>query len=163
LWIAAVGAVLLVVALVLALVVVNGSSRNQTTVSPLPETPSSNTTAAAPSSTSSATSPTESPTQSPTQSSETTVAGPTNAVVYNVTGEGRAISITYVDNDGVTQTEFNVALPWSKEVNLPKSGEHHPSVTIVNIGHHVTCSVTVAGVEVRQHTGAGVPICDAGS
>jgi heme/copper-type cytochrome/quinol oxidase subunit 2 len=157
LWIAAAGAVLLVVALVLALVVVNGSSRNQTTVSPLPETPSSSTTTAAPSSTPSATSSTE----SSTESSQTTVAGPTEAVVYNVTGEGRAISITYVDNDGVTQTEFNVALPWNKEVNLPKSGEHHPSVTIVNIGHQVTCSVTVAGVEVRQHTGAGLTICDA--
>ena len=42
-------------------------------------------------------------------------------VVYNVTGEGRAISITYVDDDGMMQTEFNVALPWSKEVSLPTS------------------------------------------
>ena len=30
------------------------------------------------------------------------------AVFYNVTGEGRAISITYTDNDGMMQTEFNV-------------------------------------------------------
>ena len=66
-------------------------------------------------------------------------------VVYNVTGEGRAISITYMDTGGMIQTEFNVSLPWSKEVSLAKSATHPANVTIVNIGHNVTCSVTVAG------------------
>jgi hypothetical protein len=84
-------------------------------------------------------------------------------VVYNVTGEGRAISITYVGNDGMTQTEFNIRLPWSKEVSLPRSGNPKPNVTIVNIGHDVTCSVTVDGVQVRQHTGAGLTGCNGGS
>jgi Mycobacterium membrane protein len=82
-------------------------------------------------------------------------------VVYNVTGEGRAISITYVDNEGMVQTEFNVGLPWSKEVSLPKSGNPKANVTIVNIGHDVTCSVTVDGVQVRQRTGAGLTVCAA--
>ncbi len=82
---------------------------------------------------------------------------------YNVTGEGRAISISYVDNDGVMQIEFNVALPWSKEVSLPRSGKQHPAVTIVNIGHNVTCSVTVDGVQGRQRMGVGLTVCDAKS
>ena len=47
-------------------------------------------------------------------------------MVYNVTGEGRAISITYVDNDGMMQTEFNVGLPWSKEVSLPRRAARRP-------------------------------------
>ena len=81
-------------------------------------------------------------------------------VEYNVTGEGRAISITYVDNDGMMQTEFNVALPWIKQVSLPESGSKTPNVTIVNIGHDVTCSVTVDGVEINQRSGVGLTICN---
>ena len=81
-------------------------------------------------------------------------------VVYNVSGDGRAISITYVDNDGMMQTEFNVGLPWTKEVSLPESGSKTPNVTIVNIGHDVTCSVTVDGVQVKQRTGAGLTVCN---
>ena len=84
-------------------------------------------------------------------------------VLYNVTGEGRAISITYVDNDGMMQTEFNVGLPWSKQVSLPTSGSPKPNVTIVNIGHDVTCSVTVDGVQVKQRTGAGLTVCNGAS
>ena len=82
-------------------------------------------------------------------------------VVYNVSGEGRAISVSYMDTGDVIQTEFNVALPWSKEVSLSKSGMHTPSVTIINIGHNVTCTVTVDGVQVRQRVGVGLTICDA--
>ena len=83
------------------------------------------------------------------------------SVVYNVTGDGRAISITYLDTGGMIQTEFNVSLPWSKEVSLAKSATRPANVTIVNIGHNITCSVTVAGVQVRQQTGAGITICNA--
>ena len=84
-------------------------------------------------------------------------------VVYNVSGEGRAISITYVDNEGMMQTEFNVGLPWSKQVSLPTSGSPKPNVTIVNIGHDVTCSVTVGGAQVIQRTGAGLTVCNGSS
>jgi hypothetical protein len=84
-------------------------------------------------------------------------------VVYSVSGEGRAISITYVDNDAMMQTEFNVPLPWSKEVSLPESGSRTPNITIINIGHDVTCSVTVDGVEVTQRTGAGLTVCNGSS
>ena len=82
-------------------------------------------------------------------------------VFYNVTGEGRAISITYVDNDGMMQTEFNVALPWSKQSqHVDDRAARQPNVTIVNIGHDVTCSVTVDGVQVKQRTGAGLTVCN---
>ena len=82
-------------------------------------------------------------------------------IVYSVTGDGRAISIMYIDDGGVIQTEFNVALPWSKEVSLSKSAAHPANVTIVNIGHNVTCSVTVNGVQVSKRVGVGLTICDA--
>ena len=32
-------------------------------------------------------------------------------------------------------------------------------MTIINIGHDVTCSLTVNGVEVQQRTGAGLTVC----
>lgn len=82
-------------------------------------------------------------------------------VVYTVTGEGRALSIMYIATGDVIQTEFNVALPWSKEVSLAKSAVHPANVTIVNFGHNVTCSVTIGGVQVSQRAGVGLTICDA--
>ena len=81
-------------------------------------------------------------------------------IVYNVNGEGRAISITYVDDDGMMQTEFNVGLPWSKEVSLRASGSAKANITIINIGHDVTCSLTVDGVEVNERTGVGLTVCN---
>ena len=90
-----------------------------------------------------------------------TTPGATQNVVYNVEGDGRAISITYWDTGDVIQTEFNVALPWSKEVSLSQSAVHPASVTIINIGHDVTCTLTVNGVQVRQRVGVGITICDA--
>lgn len=164
LWVAAAAAALLVAALVIALVIANGAARKQTAVAPLPAMPGSKTSgsAASPSTTTSAPSATTS-TSAPSESSETTSAAGEEAVVYNVSGEGRAISITYVDTGGVMQTEFNVALPWSKQVSLPKSGDRKANVTIINIGNKVTCTLTVAGVQVREHTGSGLTVCDAPS
>src|ERR1700728_223481 len=129
LWIAAAAAVLLVTALVIALVIANGTARRQTAVPALPETPSSQHPV---------------PKTSPSPPATTKPSQPANAsamqtVVYNVSGDGRAISITYVDNEGMMQPEFNVGLPWTKEVTLPESGSKTPEVTIVNIGHDVTC------------------------
>lgn len=158
LWIAAAAAVLLVAALVIALVVANGTARKQSEVPPLPAMPSS----PSPASTT-PTSPSPSASASAPSSSESTP--PTNAVGmrtvdYNVTGEGRAISITYVDDDGIIQTEFNVVLPWSKEISLAASSSAKPNITIINIGHDVTCSVTVDGVDVNERTGAGLTVCN---
>jgi Mycobacterium membrane protein len=158
LWIAAGLAVLLVAALVIALVIANGTARKQTEVPPLPAMPSSpnpvSTTPSSPAPSASTSAPTS------TESSEPSNAGAMQTVEYNVTGEGRAISITYVDNDGMMQTEFNVVLPWSKEVSLPASGSAKANITIINIGHDVTCTVTVDGVEVNERTGVGLTVCN---
>mgnify|MGYP005611106631 FL=1 len=80
-------------------------------------------------------------------------------MVYSVNGEGRAINITYVDTGGIMQTEFNVALPWSKEVSLSAPAKTSASVAVVNVGRDVTCSVSVNGNQVRQRTGRGLTIC----
>ena len=50
-------------------------------------------------------------------------------VVYSVSGEGRAISVMYLDTGDLIQTEFNVTLPWSKQVSLSTSAPHPASVT----------------------------------
>jgi hypothetical protein len=158
LWIAAAAAVLLVAALVIALVIANGTARKQTAVPAMPTSPSAaSTPPMSPSPSATASAPTSTESTPPTNSSAM------QTVDYNVTGEGRAISITYVDNDGMMQTEFNVVLPWSKEVSLPESGSRTPNITIINIGHDVTCSVTVDGVEVTQRTGAGLTVCNGSS
>jgi len=163
LWIVAGTAVLLVVALVIALILVNNAIKTQTVVPPLPAMPEPSSATPTPSTVRSP-SPIPAPVP-PTSGSETPTetTGPAamQDVVYNVTGEGRAISIMYMDTGDVIQTEFNVALPWSKQVSLSKSAIHPANVTIVNIGHDVTCSVTVAGVEVSQRVGVGLTICDA--
>jgi Mycobacterium membrane protein len=165
LWVAACVAVLLVVGLVIALILATNATKTQTAVPPLPAMPSSSavptpSNKAPPRAPSRVPSPTAAP---PIVPSETTSPGAMQTVVYSVTGEGRAISIMYIDADGVIQTAFNVPLPWSKEVNLAQSAAHPPSVTIVNIGHNVTCSVTVDGVQMRQRVGQGLTICDARS
>jgi hypothetical protein len=162
LWIVAALAVLLVVGLVIALVIADSSSK-QSMVEPLPPMQESSPSAPVPTTTMSRT-PTPTTTPSTTASAApptetTTNPGDTEAVVYNVTGEGRAINITYVDTGGVMQTEFNVVLPWSKEVTLSKPAHDSASVAIVNVGRDVTCTVSVSGVQIRQRTGAGLTIC----
>jgi hypothetical protein len=166
LWIAAGAAVLLVVALLVALVIANESVKEETAIPPLPPMPAPTSTSPAPttSRTPSATpsqtaAPVPPPTSAPSSPTATTGAG-LQSVVYNVSGEGRAISITYMDTGDIVQTEFNVSLPWSKQVSLSRSAIRPASVTIVNIGHNVTCSVTVGGVQMRQRTGVGITVCD---
>ena len=161
LWIAAAAAVIVVAGLVAVLVSVSSSSKRSTTVAPLPSTSVS---------TPRMTPPTRvplpapfpapnAPTEPGIPGGETTNPGVTETVVYSVTGEGRAINITYVDSGGVMQTEFNVALPWSKEVSLSAPAKNSASVAVVNVGRDVTCSVTVNGAQVRQRTGQGLTIC----
>lgn len=167
LWIAAAAATLLVVGLVLALVILSSSAKESTVVAP-PQTTSS----AAPRPTT-----TRSPVPSriplplplptisvaPNEPNEPGSGAPpatgVETVVYSVTGEGRAINITFVDSGGIMQTEFNVALPWSKEVSLSAPARTSASVAVVNVGRDVTCSVTINGAQVRQRTGRGLTIC----
>jgi Mycobacterium membrane protein len=166
LWIGAGAAVLLVVGLVIALVLTNGAIKTQTAVPPLPAMPGSSPETPTPSPTTRTSPRSHTPVPAPppsgsTMPTETTGPAAMQSVVYNVSGDGRAISITYWDTGDVIQTEFNVALPWSKEVTLSQSAGHPASVTIINIGHNVTCTLTVDGVQVRKRVGAGITICDA--
>jgi len=161
LWIATGAAVLVAVGLAIALVLANDAIKTQTAVPPLPAMPGPSSATPTPSHRAPS-SPTAAPAPPTTGApTETSAPGAMQSVVYNVTGEGHAISIMYIDSDDVIQTEFNVELPWSKEVSLSQSALHPASVTIVNIGHNVTCSVTVGGVQMRQHVGVGLTICDA--
>lgn len=163
LWVVASAAVLLVVALVIALVVANNSTKQQTAVEPLPPMPTPSSTLAPTTTkrTPSSTVPRSTTPRSPSTTTGVPVPGAMQTVVYSVSGEGRAISVSYLDTGELIQTEFNVALPWRKEVSLPQTSERTPSVTIINIGHNVTCSLSVAGVQVRQRTGVGLTICEA--
>ena len=171
LWVAAAAAVLLVTGLVGTLVYVSSLAKQSTVVAPSPTTtfpqsprlttprvPLPLPTTRIPTPTA-IPQPTEAP-STPALPGETTVAPTgTETVVYNVTGEGRAINITYVDTGGVMQTEFNVALPWSKEVSLGAPAKNSASVAVVNVGRDVTCSVSVNGAQIRQRTGRGLTIC----
>jgi Mycobacterium membrane protein len=156
-------AVLAVIGLVIALVIVN-SSRQQTLVAPLPSMPEPSSTTPAPTTTRTPTVPAfplpTLPSVPPT-TTETTPSGPAQTVVYDVSGDGRAINITYVDTGGLLQTEFNVMLPWSKEVQLADPAENSASISIINVGREVNCSITIDGVTVQQNTGAGLTICTA--
>jgi hypothetical protein len=163
---------------VLALVIVSNSSRRSTVVEPTtptatsalprPATPTTPRTRTPAEPSSPAPFPIPLPIPLPSETLEPTEPGApsepapstaTEPVVYNVTGEGRAINITYVDTGGIMQIEFNVALPWSKEVNLAAPARNSASVAVVNVGRDVTCSVSVNGAQIRQRTGRGLTIC----
>jgi hypothetical protein len=164
LWIVAGAAVMLVVALVTALVLVNDAIKTQTAVPPLPAMPEPSSTSPSPSTRTSSPSPTLAPlppTGGPLTPSETTGPAAMQDVSYTVNGDGRAISIMYIDTGDVVETEFNVALPWSKQVSLSRSAAHPANITIVNIGHNVSCTVTIDGIQVSRRVGVGLTICDA--
>jgi hypothetical protein len=165
LWFVAGIAVLMVIGLVIALVIVN-SSRQQTVVAPLPSMTEPSFTTPTPTTSPRPTIPvfplpTLPSTPSTSGPTAPSVPGATETVVYEVSGDGRAINITYVDTGGVLQTEFNVMLPWSKEVELAQPAEDSASVSIINVGREVNCSITVNGVQVQQRSGAGLTICTA--
>ncbi|CAN5477436.1 MmpS family transport accessory protein [soil metagenome] len=166
LWLAAGTAVLVVIGMVIALVIADSTAKQDTVVAPITPLqeptatmPAPTTTTRTPSTTTSPTPSTVPPTTAPLFPTSPGVPGASESVVYTVDGEGRAISITYVDNGGVLQMEFNVVLPWSKEVSLTAPASSAASVTVLNVGREVTCTVTVDGAQVRQRSGTGLTIC----
>lgn len=163
LWVVAAVAVVVVVGLVIALVILK-SSEQQTVVAPLPPLEEPSFTTSAPTTTSRAPIPTlpvlPFPTSPPT-ATESAPPGATESVIYEVTGDGRAINITYVDSGGILQTEFNVMLPWTREVELAMPAQDSASVSVINVGPEVTCTVTVNGELIQQRTAAGLTICAA--
>jgi hypothetical protein len=170
LWALAGLSVVLVLCLLIALVVIN-SNEQQTLVAPppMPQPPHETTTAPRTSTPSAEPAPIPLPIPLPAPGSnppdaappEAATPGETETVVYSVTGSGRAINITYIDNGNVLQTEFNVMLPWSKEVQLSAPSARSASLSIVNVGRPISCSISVEGVPVQHHTGMGLTVCTA--
>ena len=165
LWVVAGLAVLTIIGLVIALVIVN-SSRQDTVMAPAPAAPEPTVTSTRPTPTTTSRTPRTSVLPAPTEPSlptttEPATPGATDTVVYTVSGTGRALNITYVDTGGLLQTEFNVMLPWTREVSLPEPAERSASVSIINVGRRVTCSITVDDTVVQQRDGAGLTVCAA--
>lgn len=157
-------AVLLVVGMVIALVIANGSERNSATVTPvtpLPTAPSTPVPKRVPTTTPPSRTPAPSTTTTTPPPTASTTPGAAETIVYSVTGTGRAISIAYIDTGGVLQTEFNVALPWTKQVTLTPPATTAAAVTVVNFGEQISCSVSVDGTQVRQRTGSILTVCAA--
>jgi hypothetical protein len=153
---------------VLALVIANGSSQEDTAVAPLPPMPEPTTPFAPPTTTrittpapATTTAPrtSEPATEPPMPGTTTTDEAATETVLYNVTGPGRAISITYVDTGDILQMEFNVVLPWSREVSLSPSAARAASVTVINVGRDVSCSISLNGALQQERSGSGLTIC----
>ncbi|OCB12820.1 hypothetical protein A5717_15555 [Mycolicibacterium porcinum] len=157
LWILAAVAILVVLGLVIALVIANGSSQ-ETVVAPQPVTPQPGFTTSPTPPTTTRRAPRPVPPPSTAPPTEATP-GPTETVTYEVTGEGRAINITYLDTGNMLQTEFNVPLPWSKQVELAAPATETASVSVVNFGPDVACTVSVNGVQTQHRTGSGITIC----
>ncbi|MEV0674578.1 MmpS family transport accessory protein [Mycobacterium sp. NPDC050441] len=157
LWILAGVAVLVALGLVVALVIANGSSQ-ETVVAPQPITPQPSFSTSPKPTTTTSRAPRPVPPPAGAPPTETTP-GATETVTYEVTGEGRAINITYLDTGNMLQTEFNVMLPWSKQVELAQPATETASVSVVNFGPEVACTVTVNGVQTQHRTGSGITIC----
>lgn len=161
LWVLAATALLIVLGLVIGLVIVD-SSKQDTLVAP-PQTPFEPTTTAPITTTRT---PTTTRTTPPASTTPGTTAPPdqtdpsgTHTVVYSVEGDGRAISILYLGSGGILQTEFNVALPWNKEVQLTGQVNSSASVSIVNVGRPITCSISIDGTETQHKSGTGLTLC----
>lgn len=162
LWALAGLSVVIVIGLVIALVIVN-SSQQETVVAPPGSAPEPSFTTSPPTtSRTPSTSRTPLPIPAPgttTAPGEPVTPGQTETVVYDVAGDGRAINITYIDSGGVFQTEFNVILPWSKEVQLAAPAAQSASVSIINVGRELSCSISVDGTQIQQRSGSGLTIC----
>jgi hypothetical protein len=159
-------AVVAVVGLVIALVIVNSSKQN-TVVAELPsQSEPTASTSRPPTTTRTPRTVIPLPPLTPTTTappSGSTVPGVTEPVTYEVSGTGRAISIMYADSGGMLQTEFNVMLPWSKQVELAQPAADTASITVINVGSEVTCSVSVNGQQIQQSTGNTFTFCAAPS
>lgn len=167
LWVLAALSVLTVIGLVIAVVIVNSSSQQTVVAPPSDLEPDVATPSAQPTPTTTTRRPRTSsprptspaPVPPGSTPSGTVTPGATETVVYDVQGTGRAISITYVDTGGILQTEFNVMLPWTKEVELQQPASSAASVNIINFGRDVTCSITIAGTETSNRTATGLTVC----
>ena len=94
-------------------------------------------------------SPSPSPSPSPTANAvpaPTAAAPTTGTITYQVTGTRQLldlVTVVYTDGQGALQTEFNVALPWSRTVTLDP-GVQLKSVTATSLTGKLNCSITDA-------------------
>ncbi len=93
-----------------------------------------------------------------------TVSAPApSTITYQVTGSRQLldlVTVIYTDAQGALQTDFNVALPWSKTVVL-NPGVTLGSVTATSVGGQLNCSITDAGgaVVAAQATNSMIASC----
>ncbi|MER5390629.1 MmpS family transport accessory protein [Saccharopolyspora sp. NPDC002686] len=78
-------------------------------------------------------------------------------VVYEVTGSGKALNITYT-TDGMTSVEQqqDAALPFTKEISLPPEAFQMFSVSAQNAGNGtISCKITVDGKVLKEASSNG--------
>lgn len=89
------------------------------------------------------------PVNPPTQGSQAA----TESVVYEVGGRGSALNVTYFDASGSLQMEFNVKLPWRKEVKLNTEQVTNAVVIAADFSHDVSCTLLVNGAQKSATSG----------
>lgn len=152
LWVVGIGALVVIVALIITLVVlIRREDERPPTVVSTPPTRTSTTTAPS--------RPTIPPIPSftippipvnpPTQRGQAA----TESVVYEVGGHGPALNVTYFDASGSLQMEFNVKLPWRKEVKLNTEQVTNAVVIAADFSHDVSCTLLVNGAQKSATSG----------
>lgn len=152
LWVVGIGALVVIVALIITLVVlIQRQDERPPTVVTTPSTRTSTTTAPSRPTTPPLPSFTipPIPVNPPTQRSQAA----TESVVYEVAGHGPALNVTYFDASGSLQMEFNVKLPWRKEVKLNTEQVTNAVVIAADFSHDVSCTLVVNGAQKSATSG----------
>jgi hypothetical protein len=180
-WVAGVAGAILLIAVICTVVILGGGdsgSVSKTIIATTATTPPVATSTAPPVMTSAAPPPapvaplspetvtTVAPSPSPTASADPApaVAAPSpNAITYQVTGTRQLldlVTVVYTDAQGALQTEFNIALPWSRTVTLDP-GVQLKSVTATSLTGQLNCSITdgSGAAIVAQATNSMITTC----
>lgn len=177
-WVAGVAGAILLVAVICTAVILGGGdsgSVSKTVIPPLPTTalatstppsviaaPPAPVVPSAPLSPETVTTVPPTPTASAVPAPVEAAPSPRN-VTYQVTGTRQMIdlvTVVYTDQQGALQTEFNVALPWSRTVTLDP-GVELSSVTATSLTGQLNCSIVdAAGATlVAQGNNAMIATC----
>ena len=179
-WVAGVAGAILLIAVICTVVILGGGdsgSVSKTIVPPPPATSQPATATAPPVATSAPPPPAPSAPLSP-ETVTTVPPSPTatvdpvpppqiapaaNTITYQVTGSRQLIdmvTVVYTDQQGALQTEFNVALPWSRTVTL-NPGVALTSVTATSLTGQLNCTITdgAGATLVAQNTNSMLTTC----
>jgi hypothetical protein len=179
-WVAGVAGAILLIAVVCTVVILGGGdsgSVSKTIIATTATAPPVATSTAPPAMTSAAppapmaplspetvTTVAPSPSATATTDPAPVVAAPSpNQITYQVTGTRPLldlVTVVYTDAQGALQTEFNVALPWSRTVTLDP-GVELKSVTATSLTGQLNCSITDAAGSaiVAQATNSMITTC----